>query len=77
MIQFNFKATDHVADYSKEICNNSTDIQMCPACDNFCKYWNLSEDCYYSKAMYLFDNPATVIFSVFMSFWGKIQPKVS
>ena len=40
---------------------------MCPACDNFCDYWKLSDICYYNKAMYLFDNPSTVFFSAFMS----------
>ena len=64
----------HVALTSSiEICDNSTDINMCPACDNFCDYWKLSDICYYNKAMYLFDNPSTVFFSAFMSLWGELQ----
>ncbi|MGH0133625.1 UNVERIFIED_CONTAM: hypothetical protein FKN15_075994 [Acipenser sinensis] len=42
---------------------------MCPLCDQFCDYWNLSTACSTAKASHLFDNPATVFFSVFMALW--------
>ena len=48
------------------------DVLICPACDNFCNYWSLSETCLHSKIMYLFDNESTVFFAVFMSFWGGL-----
>ena len=55
---------------SQDICNASH-IKICPACDHFCDYWELSETCLHSKIMYLFDNETTVFFAVFMSFWGE------
>lgn len=58
---------------SKEICdtNGTGNVTMCPVCDNICRYWKLSDSCSYSKFTYLIDNPRTVFFSVFMSFWGE------
>lgn len=44
---------------------------MCPACDNFCDYWKLNEICVHNRIMYLFDNDMTILFAVFMSFWGE------
>lgn len=44
---------------------------MCPLCDRVCDYWELKDTCMHARITYLFDNPATVIFAVFMSFWGK------
>ncbi len=55
---------------SADICK-ADDIQICPSCDNFCGYWHLNETCTHSRIMYLFDNSATVVFAIFMSFWGK------
>lgn len=55
---------------SQEICTNSSYvIKMCPLCDHFCDYWDLT--CMQVKTKYLFDNPTTVFFAIFMSFWGK------
>lgn len=58
---------------SKEICdwNVAGNITLCPLCDKSCNYQRLKESCLYSIISYLFDNNATVFFSVFMSFWGK------
>ena len=58
---------------SSEICDNPTigNYTMCPMCDKRCTYWRLSISCAYSRATYLFDNNATVFFSVFMALWGK------
>ena len=43
---------------------------MCPMCDLRCSYWDYSNQCTNVKASNLFDNYATVAFSVFMSLWG-------
>lgn len=44
---------------------------MCPLCDR-CNFWYLKETCFYAKITYLFDNPSTVFFAVFMSFWATL-----
>ncbi|KAL5275208.1 ANO1.2 family protein [Megaselia abdita] len=44
---------------------------MCPLCD-WCEFWKLQETCFYSKITYLIDNPSTVFFAVFMSFWATL-----
>lgn len=46
-------------------------ITLCPLCDKACTYQRLGDSCIFSKLTYLFDNPATVFFAIFMSFWGK------
>jgi hypothetical protein len=46
---------------------------MCPICDYWCDYWNLRDTCFHARVTYLFDNPSTVFFAIFMSFWGKIK----
>lgn len=58
---------------SKEICdpNVAGDLILCPLCDKACSYQRLSESCLFSQMTYLFDNPSTVFFAIFMSFWGK------
>ncbi|KAI3381824.1 hypothetical protein SNEBB_004040 [Seison nebaliae] len=55
-----------------EICGKSGNISMCPACDEKfgCEYWKLNEACTSSRISYLFDNPGTVFYSIFMSFWA-------
>lgn len=57
----------------KDICdiNKSGNLTMCPLCDKRCPYWKLEESCYYSRATYLFDNPATVAFACFMALWAS------
>lgn len=54
---------------SQEICTQNVTIKMCPLCDHFCDYWDLT--CRHIQTLYLFDNPTTVFFAIFMSFWGK------
>lgn len=44
---------------------------MCPLCD-WCNFWDLKETCNYAKVTYLIDNPSTVFFAVFMSFWATL-----
>ncbi|XP_062563728.1 anoctamin-1 isoform X2 [Armigeres subalbatus] len=57
---------------SEEICSKQNNIKMCPLCDHWCDYWELSETCLHSRATYLFDNPTTVLFAIFMSFWATL-----
>ncbi|XP_076153319.1 anoctamin-2b [Alosa pseudoharengus] len=54
---------------SMEMCDNRQNFTMCPLCDGACDYWHLSTACGTARASYLFDNPATVFFSIFMSLW--------
>lgn len=56
---------------SKEMCDQQNAFTMCPLCDKACDYWNLSSACGTARASHLFDNPATVFFSIFMALWGK------
>ncbi|CAK9831527.1 Ano4 [Anthophora retusa] len=57
---------------SKEICDDNVagNITLCPLCDKACSYQRLGDSCLFSKLTYLFDNPATVFFAIFMSFWA-------
>ncbi|XP_015038405.1 anoctamin-1 isoform X1 [Drosophila pseudoobscura] len=56
----------------KDIClRPNTNITMCPLCD-WCNFWDLKETCNYAKVTYLIDNPSTVFFAVFMSFWATL-----
>ena len=57
---------------SKEMCDQQNAFTMCPLCDKSCDYWNLSSACGTARASHLFDNPATVFFSIFMALWGKL-----
>uniref|UniRef100_A0A0K8SKC7 Anoctamin n=2 Tax=Lygus hesperus TaxID=30085 RepID=A0A0K8SKC7_LYGHE len=64
------ESTDNIP--SREICDGSGpgNITLCPMCDKVCRYQKLSESCLFSRITYLFDNPATVFFAIFMSFWA-------
>ncbi|KAJ9601623.1 hypothetical protein L9F63_000231, partial [Diploptera punctata] len=64
-------ATMYSNTLSEDICNKSLNIVMCPLCDN-CQFWNLTDACDYARVTYLFDNPFTVFFAFFMSFWGTL-----
>ncbi|XP_067675844.1 anoctamin-4-like isoform X3 [Haliotis asinina] len=57
---------------SQEICllNKAGNTTMCPLCDKRCSFWRLKRSCLYSQVTYLFDNPATVAFAVFMALWA-------
>uniref|UniRef100_A0A8C5RF69 Anoctamin n=1 Tax=Laticauda laticaudata TaxID=8630 RepID=A0A8C5RF69_LATLA len=55
---------------SMEMCDQRNNITMCPLCDRTCSYWKLSSACATARASHLFDNPATVFFSVFMALWA-------
>ncbi|XP_068116148.1 anoctamin-1 isoform X4 [Hyperolius riggenbachi] len=55
---------------STEMCDQRNNITMCPLCDKTCNYWKISSACATARASHLFDNPATVFFSVFMALWA-------
>lgn len=58
--------------FRQDIClRPNTNITMCPLCE-WCEFWNLKETCNYAKITYLIDNPSTVFFAVFMSFWATL-----
>ncbi|CAB1339612.1 unnamed protein product [Coregonus sp. 'balchen'] len=56
---------------SMEICDPRNNITMCPLCDRACSYWKLKTACGTARASHLFDNPATVFFSIFMALWEE------
>ncbi|XP_062326587.1 anoctamin-1a isoform X3 [Osmerus eperlanus] len=57
---------------SMEICDPRNNITMCPMCDRACSYWKLGTACGTARASHLFDNPATVFFSIFMALWAAM-----
>ncbi|XP_015115745.1 anoctamin-4 isoform X1 [Diachasma alloeum] len=57
---------------SEDICHGNTSIDMCPLCDKICGYWDLRETCFHGRLTYLFDNPSTVFFAIFMSLWATL-----
>ncbi|KAJ3652368.1 hypothetical protein Zmor_018341 [Zophobas morio] len=59
---------------TKEICDpmGPGNITLCPLCDKACKYQKLMDSCKFARLTYLFDNPATVFFAIFMSLWATV-----
>ncbi|XP_048409619.1 anoctamin-2b isoform X1 [Stegostoma tigrinum] len=57
---------------SLEMCDEKNNFTMCPLCDKSCDYWYLSTACATARASHLFDNPATVFFSIFMALWATL-----
>lgn len=59
---------------TKQVCNKTLDnYPMCPLCNvKGCDFYYLSQTCSYMKFSYLFDNPGTVFFAIFMSFWSTV-----
>ena len=64
----------HDFEPTEEICDKKNEklFYMCPQCDKHCSYWSLTTSCDFAKVGHLFDNPATVFFSVFMSIWATL-----
>lgn len=76
MFNINFiliQALTIIITFRREICdpNGPGNITLCPMCDKACNYQRLIESCKFARLTYLFDNPATVFFAIFMSLWGK------
>ncbi|KAI5725304.1 hypothetical protein M8J77_013668 [Diaphorina citri] len=57
---------------SRDICNKTLNIIMCPLCDRTCDYWKLSDTCKSARVTYLFDNTFSVIFAFLMSIWAVL-----
>lgn len=57
---------------SRDICNKTLNIIMCPLCDRTCDYWKLSDTCNSARVTYLFDNTLTVLFAFLMSIWAVL-----
>ncbi|KAJ8977505.1 hypothetical protein NQ317_017123 [Molorchus minor] len=57
---------------SEDICNEKITDKMCPLCDGWCDYWNITESCVHARITYLFDNATTVFFAIFMSIWATL-----
>ena len=58
--------------YSDDICNTPREhFFMCPLCDERCDFWYYRDTCNAARALFLFDNGATVFFAAFMALWGK------
>ncbi|XP_015788170.1 anoctamin-7 isoform X2 [Tetranychus urticae] len=56
---------------SKEICESGTKYRMCQNCDEpGCPYEYISQTCFFARLSYLFDQPGTVFYSIFVSFWA-------
>ena len=52
-----------------DICN--LNITLCPNCESDCDFEKLTTSCPLAKLTYVVDNSLTVLFAIFMSFWGK------
>uniref|UniRef100_A0A8D9FI56 Anoctamin n=1 Tax=Cacopsylla melanoneura TaxID=428564 RepID=A0A8D9FI56_9HEMI len=57
---------------SRDICNETLNIIMCPLSDKTCNYWKLSDSCITAKITYLFDNTFSVVFAFLMSIWAVL-----
>lgn len=57
---------------SKEMCDEKGvgSVTLCPLCDKACSYQKLHDSCLFAQLTYLFDNPSTVFFAIFMSLWA-------
>lgn len=56
---------------SNDICNDKNTV-MCPLCDHHCDFWKLNSTCSEARITSLVDNPSTVFFAIFMSFWAAL-----
>ncbi|XP_078455168.1 anoctamin-6-like [Lampetra planeri] len=58
---------------SEEICNSFSEILvMCPQCDKRCTFWRLNETCDSAQSSSIYENPATVFFTLFMGLWATV-----
>ncbi|KAL1453996.1 hypothetical protein WDU94_010293 [Cyamophila willieti] len=64
--------TLHTDTLSRDICNKTLDVIMCPLCDRTCDFWKLSNSCNSARVTYLFDNTFSVIFAFLMSIWSVL-----
>ncbi|KAL9970224.1 hypothetical protein ACROYT_G022562 [Oculina patagonica] len=70
---YGYMTIDSAENTALEICNSPNwTFVMCPLCEEElgCKPWDLKTSCGRARMSYLFDNPATVAYAVFVSFWA-------
>ncbi|XP_068699332.1 anoctamin-7-like [Montipora foliosa] len=70
---YGYMTLDTTQNTASEICNNPNwTFVMCPLCEEElgCGVWDLKTSCGRARISYLFDNPATVAYAVFVSFWA-------
>uniref|UniRef100_A0AAY4BQF6 Anoctamin n=1 Tax=Denticeps clupeoides TaxID=299321 RepID=A0AAY4BQF6_9TELE len=61
---------------SQEMCDSMLNFTMCPLCDRVCDYWQLNSMCSTARASYLFDNTATVAFSLWAALWERERERL-
>lgn len=53
-----------------DVCSaDPVNFYMCPLCQGKCDFWFLKNSCVASWFYRLFDNDATILYSIFISFW--------
>ncbi|CAH3190102.1 unnamed protein product, partial [Porites evermanni] len=70
---YGYLTLDSEENTALEICSSKNwTFVMCPLCEENlgCKVWDLKTSCSRARTSYLFDNPATVGYAVFVSFWA-------
>lgn len=70
---YGYLTLDSDVNTALEICSSKNwTFVMCPLCEENlgCKVWDLKTSCSRARTSYLFDNPATVGYAVFVSFWA-------
>lgn len=70
---YGYLTLDSEENTALDICSSKNwTFVMCPLCEENlgCKVWDLKTSCSRARTSYLFDNPATVGYAVFVSFWA-------
>ncbi|XP_022788372.1 anoctamin-7-like [Stylophora pistillata] len=70
---YGYLTIDSAQNTALDICNSPNwTYVMCPLCEEElgCKPWDLKTSCSRARSSYLFDNPATVGYALFVSFWA-------
>ncbi|XP_027049468.1 anoctamin-7-like [Pocillopora damicornis] len=70
---YGYLTIDSSQNTALEICNSANwTFVMCPLCEEElgCKAWDLKLSCSRARTSYLFDNPATVGYALFVAFWA-------
>lgn len=57
-----------------DICNNHMkNLTMCPLCEKEgCDYWQINDACPFASLTHIFDNYATIIFTIVMAIWSSL-----
>lgn len=57
---------------SRDMCDSSLNLLMCPQCDRECDYWEHTDACLYTVITHTFDNVVTLFFAIVMSVWSSL-----